>query len=92
MFSHPNAPGFDNQTMLDYEQYMDEYDRFEDIDYAIAYSLIYRGIFDNACREAIVFLGEDGTVDSCGILEQLLGEMEDPILQKWLQVALVRSE
>lgn len=56
MYSHPNASHFDDQTMQDYEQYMSEYERFEDIDYSIAYALISRGILDNACREAIVFL------------------------------------
>jgi hypothetical protein len=56
MYSHPNASPFDSQTMQDYELYMNEYDRFDDMDYSIAYALISRGIFGNACCEAIVFL------------------------------------
>lgn len=56
MFSHPNAQPFDNQTMLDYEQFLSEYDRFEEMDYSLAYTLIGREILDNACQEAIVFL------------------------------------
>ena len=42
--------------MMDYENYMSEYDRADEMDYSIAYALISRGILDNACREAIVFL------------------------------------
>jgi hypothetical protein len=34
---------------------MEEYDRFDDIDYSTAYALISRGILDNACRESIVY-------------------------------------
>ena len=92
MFSHPNASPFDNQVMLDYEQYMSEYERSDDIDYSVAYALIGRGILDNACREAIVFLWEDGTVDSCSMIERLLSEVKNLEIQKWLEVARVRSE
>lgn len=77
---------------MDYENYMSEYDRADDMDYSIAYVLISRGILDNACREAIVFLWEDGTVDSCGMLEQLIAEIRHPEILLWLQVAMVRSE
>ncbi len=56
MYSHPNASPFDDQAMKDYELYVDEYDRFDDIDYSIAYALISRGVLDNACREAIIYL------------------------------------
>jgi hypothetical protein len=78
--------------MQDYELYMEEYDRFDDIDYSTAYALISRGVLDNACRESIVYLWEDGTVDSCGILEQLSSEIKNPEILKWIGVARVRSE
>lgn len=92
MFSHQNASGFDPKIFLVYEDHLMAYDRMDGMTYNLAYQLISRNILDNATREAIVFLWEDGSVDSCGILEKLQSKVQNPEISLWLQVAMVRSE
>lgn len=77
---------FDSKVMLEYEDFLDAYDRFEDIDFSIAYRIIERNILDNATRESIVFLGEGGDLEGCALLEELENKNLDPEIQKWIRI------
>jgi hypothetical protein len=84
-----HQPPFDSQTMLDYEDFMEAYDR-EPMPPPLVLALILRDVFDNASCEAIVGLGESGELEACALLEELETKAKNADLRKWLRVARVR--
>ena len=77
---------FDSRVMLEYEEFLNIYDRFKDVNFAIAYKLIERNILDNATRESIISLGESGDLEGCALLEELESKDLDLEIQKWIRV------